>query len=177
MTPRLLLRRHCDRTCAPCVRRHRTSSIFKLSIAFAPAWSHGGRRPSIRSVRSSLSNKASSARSASCRANPGGFTSIIAQRKCQAALGLLRPQCLGEELTLERQRRNGRSCGRRVLWRRWRARPNKMRTRILLKSHHKMVSSYDGGTLPKSAELIGQRMSWCGRAGVGRLANNRSHSG
>ena len=40
----------CDRTCAPCSRRRRMNSIFKPSIAFAPAWSHGGRRRSIRSA-------------------------------------------------------------------------------------------------------------------------------
>jgi transposase len=39
-------------TCAPCARGRRTSSIFRPSIAFVPAWSHGEPRRSIRSVPS-----------------------------------------------------------------------------------------------------------------------------
>ena len=57
-TPRRLPKRPCGRTCAPCVRRRRINSIFRPAIAFAPAWSRGEQRRSIRSAPSS-SSKAS----------------------------------------------------------------------------------------------------------------------
>jgi hypothetical protein len=56
--PRRLLKHPCGLTCVPCARRHRgTSSISRPATAFAPAWSRGEQRRSIRSEPFSSSNE------------------------------------------------------------------------------------------------------------------------
>jgi hypothetical protein len=53
---RRLPKHPCGRTCVPCARRHRINSISRPAIEFAPAWSRGEQRRSIRS-EPSLSSK------------------------------------------------------------------------------------------------------------------------